>query len=54
MRPSGFTEDPSGRTGARASGPSVRFHRLPLLTDMTAAPSPTHRPLRARAFLQKA
>ena len=54
VRPSGFTEDPSGRTGARASGPSVRFHRLPLLTDMTAAPSPTHRPLRARAFLQKA
>ena len=38
-------------TGLRAVG---SLSSAPLLTDTTAAPSPTDRPLRARAFLQKA
>ena len=52
--PYGIWKDPSGRTGAQASGPLLLFHWPLLLMDTTAAPSPTIRPLRARAFLQKA
>ncbi len=52
--PYGIWKDPSGRTGAQAFGLSVLFHRPLLLMDTTAALSPTIRPLRARAFLQKA
>ena len=49
VRPMGFREDPSGRTGA-----SDLSRRFLLPTGTTTASSSTIRPFRARAFFKKA
>ena len=52
--PCEIRRDLSGRKGAAGLRAVGFLSSAPLLTDMTAAPSPTDRPLRARALLQKA